>query len=842
MLDSEFQVQTLDTLEQWKSGLAVGLNVDASGLSLFATPSFETWLDRSAAGGDIVTDECGQTWWIALDAATSHWTLFRNNPRTKETERVIELHDCDDIQPRKLWLTRDYLLIFDECNARILGLSRDNYQILVEVQAGDGELIDIDFDRASTFQALMKHGEKFMLCGLPLPPAYSSDRQCVPLKDAVKAVTIAVSPNGWSYILDAGLGRFLRLRPGDEKPEQLAAASGNILKYFKPSVFEIDSRSVLFLVGFPIFSQDNVKDFSAFAANLKKRGDAVSIYITDRFTDDTRESLATWSEPAAVPASLREALVDEILAIVQGPSIWDQGRFAKVSLRPEVLDLAARNPQGADLARLNLLLLEDAYSRDLPKRLKLYPKLYQFDANGSRIGETILPPDIEAVTGIGFDEGAVYIATDRGLARFALSITPVGQSGVYYGRALDNGESEGLWHRFEFTGTLPPKTSVEVSYYTSGETALKVAHDEVLDSNDSIEQKQDKIEKLLRPLWNRPGMRAGTKEEEPGEVFQGSRLSEEAISQPAGSPHDMLFLYNKGRFLYLKLVLTTFDERNRPLVRKARIFYPRKSYLRYLPPVYSEDPVAAAFLERFLSLFETVFQGLDEEITKLFRYFDPQLAPREFLPWLASWINLAIDENLPEDRIQRLIGSAPDLFSRKGTPLALATFLEIYTGKPVLLIEHSRMIRPLVLGGDLMLGRGTILVGSGPNVFRLGDTSILGRAVLRSQEPAPEEAFLPFVRRFSIFLDLDREEFRQREAVLRRIVDEQTPAHTICSLGIISTHNRVGTAQLGINSTVTGPKPYRVGLSRLGEGSAITKGPPAPRIERGARFGGKERI
>ena len=59
MLDREFQDQILDTPEQWKSGLAVGLNVDASGLSLFLTPSFETWLDRSGAGGDIVTDDKG---------------------------------------------------------------------------------------------------------------------------------------------------------------------------------------------------------------------------------------------------------------------------------------------------------------------------------------------------------------------------------------------------------------------------------------------------------------------------------------------------------------------------------------------------------------------------------------------------------------------------------------------------------------------------------------------------------------------------------------------------------------------------------------------------------------
>jgi len=722
MRDREFRVQILDTPQQWQSGLPVGLNVDASGLSLFATPSFETWLDRSGAGGDIVTDECGQTWWIALDA-TSHWTLFRNDPGTKETERVITLHDCDDIKPRKLWLTRDHLLIFDERRARILGLSRANYQILFEVSADQRELIDIDFDRRSAFQSLSRREGQFWLCPLPMPPADVSDRQCRVLKDAHDPVALAVSPEGWIYVLDAGLGRFLRLRPDQEKPDQLAAPSEKILKHFKPSVFEIDSRGVVFLAS---------------------------------------------SSPA---------------------------------------------------------------------------KLYQFDADGSRIGETNLPKEIGAVTGIGFDKHkGVYIATDRGLARFNLNITPVGQSGVYYCRALDNGEPEGLWHRLEFTGTLPLKTSVEVSYYASGETALKVAHDHVLDSNDSTEQKQEEIEKLLKPLWNRPGMRAGTKDEEPGEIFRGLLSPEDITSKPAGSPHDMLFLHNKGRFLYLKLRLTTFDEKNRPLVRSARVFYPRKSYLRYLPPVYREDAASAAFLERFLPLFETVFEGIEEEITGLFRYFDPQWGRREFLPWLASWINLTIDENLPEDRIRQLVLSAPEIFSRKGTPFALTRFLEIYTGKRVILVEHSRMIRPLVLGAGLPIGLRTILMRSGKDGFHLGDTSVLGHAVLRAGAPAPEEAFLSFVRRFSIFVDLDREDFVRRKETLQRIIDEQKPAHTICSIGVISAHNRVGMAQLGINCTVTESQPYRVGLSPLGEASAIAKGPPAPRIERGGRFGGRERI
>src|SRR5262249_3509327 len=147
------------------------------------------------------------------------------------------------------------------------------------------------------------------------------------------------------------------------------------------------------------------------------------------------------------------------------------------------------------------------------------------------------------------------------------------------------------------------------------------------------------------------------------EIFKGTTADAEAAP-------DMLPLENKGRYLWLKLRLLTFDASKRPTIRSARIYYQRMSYLRYIPPAYREDPVSAAFLERFLSLFESVFHGIELEIDQLHRFFDPKLAPPGFLPWLASWINLSVDDDLPTDRVRRLIRRAPDLYGRKGTPTA----------------------------------------------------------------------------------------------------------------------------------------------------------------------------
>lgn len=53
--------------------------------------------------------------------------------------------------------------------------------------------------------------------------------------------------------------------------------------------------------------------------------------------------------------------------MVAGPAIYDAARFHAVVLRPETDRLLKQNPQGQQLARLNKVLLEDAYPAELAK-------------------------------------------------------------------------------------------------------------------------------------------------------------------------------------------------------------------------------------------------------------------------------------------------------------------------------------------------------------------------------------------------------------------------------------------------------------------------------------------
>ena len=143
---------------------------------------------------------------------------------------------------------------------------------------------------------------------------------------------------------------------------------------------------------------------------------------------------------------------------------------------------------------------------------------------------------------------------------------------------------------------------------------------------------------------------------------------------------------------------------------------------------------------------------------------------------------------------------------------------------------------------DSTLGSGIVLLGSGPRGITVGDTSVVGYSAVRDRKSDPDEPFLPLAHRFAISIDMDREELERRKPTLQRIVAEQAPAHTSCTIRSTTDQRTVGKAILGISASINVSQPYRVGLTQLGVGSAIAKGPRVMRLERGAWLGSSGRV
>jgi phage tail-like protein len=472
------------------------------------------------------------------------------------------------------------------------------------------------------------------------------------------------------------------------------------------------------------------------------------------------------------------------------------------------------------------------------------PHLVQFDADGSLLGEVRVPPRAGASGAaapigrvdalVGAPSGDLLLLTDLGLARFTLTDVPIGASGDYYTRTLDNGVEQGQWHRIGLRAELPRSTRLQIFAYASDQGALRDSIDGVLEDATKLpHEKRSHIETRLGPLWEAV---ADLKGEDTPMAQAATRLL-----SPINLNHDAALVKNRGRYLWLKLSLSSYEASSHPAVRELQVFHPRMSYLRYLPATYQEvpgdpssQPAELDFLIRFLSLFETTFRALDVEIDQLFGYFDPTLTPSDFLPWLASWLDVALEEEWPRERKRALIGRAWKLFEAKGTPSGLAELIEVVTGWPVRILEDAHLVEPTPLGTEWewRVGLNTFVRRSAVQGLRVGESSFLGGTALLEKAPAdPADPFAALAYRFTVLAFPHPDQARTAEPRLRRLIDDHKPAHSAYTLHIAGDGVVGPELRIGINSRLDNPQPLRLGENTaLGRAVSVSRSPSRTRL------------
>jgi hypothetical protein len=151
-------------------------------------------------------------------------------------------------------------------------------------------------------------------------------------------------------------------------------------------------------------SSGGIVDPVAFVRRLTNGTDGVSVFLRGRLQDTVKADLAAYSPSNANARAVISALVKELNQVISGPSIYEKAVFGSVALRLETGQLLQQNPSGQQLARLNKLLLEDAYPDELAK--------------GSTTG-WVVKDGAMASTGTG--RGVIYTEKDYG--RFRLMFT-----------------------------------------------------------------------------------------------------------------------------------------------------------------------------------------------------------------------------------------------------------------------------------------------------------------------------------------------------------------------------------------------------------------------------------
>ncbi len=164
------------------------------------------------------------------------------------------------------------------------------------------------------------------------------------------------------------------------------------------------------------------------------------------------------------------------------------------------------------------------------------------------------------------------------------------------------------------------------------------------------------------------------------------------------------------------------------------------SYLEYLPAIFQEDP----FVGQFMLAFERILTGakdasaphpeqlsLEKYVDRLYTYFTPgeassdkDVAPAEFLPWLASWVALSLRDDWNEDIKRRFISNIVSLYRQRGTKQGLEQLLKLYTNEKVAIDEFDEP--PYYFQVSLTLA----------DVSDLGQKETIARDLLDREKPA----------------------------------------------------------------------------------------------------------
>ncbi len=456
-----------------------------------------------------------------------------------------------------------------------------------------------------------------------------------------------------------------------------------------------------------------------------------------------------------------------------------------------------------------------------PYRDDFSPVLVAVDASGrlcvsDRAGCLALgaPGDLRAcesgldgvVSGLAFDDGGNPVVVDR-TQRCVVRLADGGgypRKGEARTEPLDSGWTARVWHRIDLTACIPAGTSVRIDTLTA-EAAFDA----------------DTVAALPSDRWVAgPEFRSG--------AGAGNR---ETV--------DQLIRSDGGRYLWLRIVLTG-DGSATPVVESVRVELPRDTSTRFLPAIYTADPVAGDFTQRFVALFDTMNATINEHLDRLPALFDPWAVPDgpdgrgaaspygDFLSWLAEWVGAANDAGLPTRTRRALVAGAADLYARRGTPSGVADFVGLFSGSTVRVLEQYRL-RHWAFTSRTQLGVDQLFGPSIVGRLQLDVFSRIGEFTLTDTGDPALDPFSVHAHRFTVFLLPHADTAPQDAQRWAEIaVGLAKPAHTVADLVLVGARMRVGRqSTIGLDTVVGGlPEPGE--RRALGDGLVLAGDPIAP--------------
>lgn len=143
----------------------------------------------------------------------------------------------------------------------------------------------------------------------------------------------------------------------------------------------------------------------------------------------------------------------------------------------------------------------------------------------------------------------------------------------------------------------------------------------------------------------------------------------------------------RGRYIWLKIEFVMLESCDLEL-RKLKLLLAGERMVDYLPELYREEDGENGFLTRFLSIFDSLFFSLDDDIAKLGNSLDYRIAEGQMLRYLSKWLDIEDSAYLSDEELRTKIRNAISDHRRIGVKRGIAEWIRHEYGCEPNIIEY----------------------------------------------------------------------------------------------------------------------------------------------------------
>ncbi len=327
------------------------------------------------------------------------------------------------------------------------------------------------------------------------------------------------------------------------------------------------------------------------------------------------------------------------------------------------------------------------------------------------------------------------------------AVKGAGQGGIFISRLYDSIEEHTEWHR--------------LTMKRDGEGPFRV---EIFASDERYfiyEGRQTDIEEFIKD--------AGISREDKKQALEPFRRLSFINSA------DMLLHGVRGRYLWISVEM--FWQLDKTTLHDIVIEFPARSIVEYLPEIYRRED-KDRFLDRFLGIFQTIYEDVSERIGRTGEKLDMDCGSHTDLNILAGWMGIKTPEVWGEEPLRELLRELVLLYRLRGTRWGMKEILKLYTGTEPYIVEHHEIDSFLEKAGyheEL-----EALYGSDEDMF-------------------------------TVMLPLSAIDSRLEEKVVRQLIDVMRPAHMAYQLVTLRPYVFAGLhTYLGVNTILSEFQPMKL--------------------------------